>query len=53
MELLAQDVKELDITKDQSISFHYEPDDKLVAGVYTANVYATIGILGSVSFQLR
>ncbi len=53
MELLAQGVQEVDITKDQSISFRYELDDKLEAGVYTANVYSTVGILGSVSFQLR
>lgn len=53
VELLAQDVKEVNIIKDQRISFLYELDDKLGAGVYTATVYSTIGVLGSVSFQLR
>jgi chromosome segregation ATPase len=53
VELLAQEIKEIDITKDQSIFFLYELDDKLEAGVYSATVYATVGILGSVSFQLR
>ena len=53
VELLAQQVKEMDIIKEQQVAFVYELEDKLEPGVYTASVYSDIGQLGAVRFNLR
>lgn len=53
VELQAQQVIEMEIVKDQKVTFTYGLDDKLPAGTYHAKVYAAKAMLGSVSFQLR
>ncbi len=53
VELIAQEVKEVNIGDNQRLTFTHELDDKLDPGIYRAAVYTDIGLLGASSFQLR
>lgn len=53
MDLLAQEIKEVNIEESQRLSFTHELDDKLDDGYYRVSVFTDIGLLGASNFRLR
>lgn len=53
MDIIAVASKEVNLGKDQRLSFDYEFEDKLAAGNYRVAVYSDLGLLGSSNVQLR
>ena len=53
IDLIAVEVKEVNIGRSQRLSFSHELDEKLASGFYRASVYTDIGLLGATSFRLR
>jgi chromosome segregation ATPase len=53
MELLAQEIKEVNIEESQRLSFTHELDEKLDDGFYRVSVFTDIGLLGASNFSLR
>jgi len=52
-EILAAESKEINITKNQRLSFKHDLDSKLNSGYYRVAVYTDIGLLGTSSMRLR
>lgn len=53
MDIIAVKAKDVDITKDQRLSFAYDLEDKLDPGYYRVAIYTDIGLLGASSMRLR
>lgn len=53
MDISAAEAKEVNIVKNQRISFTHELDSKLKSGYYRVSVYTDIGMLGATSLKLR
>ncbi|MEM6397155.1 MAG: hypothetical protein AAF741_12470 [Bacteroidota bacterium] len=53
MALRAQEAKDYNVEESQRISFVHELSDKLNSGVYRAQIFTDIGILGASSFRLN
>lgn len=51
--LIALEGRDVNIERNQRISFTHELDDKLAEGFYRAEIYTDVGMLGSVKVQLR
>lgn len=52
-DILAAEAKEVNIQKNQRISFTHQLDEKLKSGYYRIAIYTDIGLLGATSFRLR
>lgn len=52
-DIIALEGRDVNLEKNQRISFTHELDDKLSAGFYRAEIYTDIGLLGSAKVQLR
>lgn len=52
-EILAAESKEINIAKNQRLSFKHDLESKLKSGYYRVSVYTDIGLLGSSSMRLR
>ena len=53
MDIIAVKAKDVDITKDQRLSFAYDLEEKLDPGYYRVAIYTDIGLLGASSMRLR
>jgi regulator of replication initiation timing len=51
--LIALEGRDVNIERNQRISFTHELDDKLDEGFYRAEIYTDVGMLGSAKVQLR
>lgn len=51
--LLALEGRDVNVERNQRISFTHELDDKLDDGFYRAEIYTDVGMLGSAKVQLR
>ena len=51
--LIALEGRDVNIERNQRISFTHELDDKLAEGFYRAEIYTDVGMLGSAKVQLR
>ncbi|MEM8907251.1 MAG: hypothetical protein AAGD05_05340, partial [Bacteroidota bacterium] len=52
-DIIAAEAKEVNVVKNQRISFSHELDSKLKSGYYRISVYTDIGLLGATSLRLR
>ncbi|WP_420459429.1 hypothetical protein [Neolewinella sp.] len=52
-DLIALEGRDVNLERNQRISFTHELDDKLAEGFYRAEIYTDIGMLGSAKVQLR
>jgi len=52
-DIIAAEAKEINVVKNQRISFLHELDNKLKSGYYRISVYTDIGLLGATSLKLR
>jgi cell division protein FtsB len=53
MDLLAQEMKEVNIEESQRLSFSHDLEDKLADGYYRVSVFTDIGLLGASNFRMR
>jgi DNA repair exonuclease SbcCD ATPase subunit len=53
MDIIAVKAKDVDITKDQRLTFTYDLEEKLDPGYYRVAIYTDIGLLGASSMRLR
>lgn len=51
--IIAAEAKEVNITKNQRVTFSHSLDNKLSSGYYRIAIYTDIGVLGASSFKLR
>ena len=52
-DIIALEGRDVNLERNQRISFTHELDDKLAEGFYRAEIYTDIGMLGSAKVQLR
>ena len=52
VEITAQEVKDVNLTNVQRISFGHKFDERLKAGAYVVGIYCDRGLLGSATFKL-
>ena len=52
-DIIALEGRDVALERNQRISFTHELDDKLAEGIYRAEIYTDIGMLGSTNVQLR
>jgi len=53
MNLIALEGRDVNVEKNQRISFTHELDSKLAAGFYRAQIFTDLGLLGAANVQLR
>ncbi len=52
-DIIALEGRDINLERNQRISFTHELDDKLAEGFYRAEIYTDVGMLGSAKVQLR
>ena len=52
-DIIALEGRDVNLERNQRISFTHELDDKLAEGFYRAEIYTDVGMLGSAKVQLR
>ncbi len=53
MDIIALEGRDVNIERNQRLSFTHELDDKLDAGVYRAQIFTDVGFLGATNIKLR
>ena len=53
MDIVALEGRDVNIERNQRLSFTHELDDKLEAGVYRAQIFTDVGFLGATNVNLR
>ena len=53
MDIIALEGRDVNIERNQRLSFTHELDDKLEAGVYRAQIFTDVGFLGATNVNLR